>query len=435
MNSPHKPSLAELDDETLPPWADQEWITGSQERRFDEFLNLPPEQRSVVARYVEERIAYLRKRAIKKDLWPRFEFTVGAIVANAIIAPAGKPQRCFYSRDQSLYQGATIYAPRLLRSKTLIKTVAAMERAKLLWGTVAPQGVRNPNRQRSTFRARPRLINDLVRLGISAVEVVRDDEAAPVILLRDAQKRNLNYNPTDVEAESAFLRAYNSFLAEQSLGLASGEAEHVDPSRRRLYRVYSHDLAHGGRFYGGFWQGLKKETRPHLLINGEATTELDYSAFLPRALHHEAGLECDFDPYDVPEIRAAFQSAGFIEDEARKAAKVIFFVMINAKQLKGIHISKGMRPLKGVMRPSKAIAAIMKRNEQIQDRFFTGYSLTIMKRDSDVCARVLEAGLQAGITVLPIHDSFLVQAEQKKWLRGEMIKAYEEEFGFSPTID
>lgn len=80
-----------------------------------------------------------------------------------------------------------------------------------------------------------------------------------------------------------------------------------------LHRVFNRkSFKKGGRAYGALHQNLPKHMRPNIHINGEKTTEIDYSAYHIRMLYHMDGIEYTDDPYLVcggSDLRDTFKAA------------------------------------------------------------------------------------------------------------------------------
>lgn len=75
----------------------------------------------------------------------------------------------------------------------------------------------------------------------------------------------------------------------------------IDFTQRKLYRVFvNNSWNQGGRFYGGWWQGVPSEYRQYIQIEGKRTVEWDYSAIHPSILYAKAGLVRPNDAYDIP---------------------------------------------------------------------------------------------------------------------------------------
>lgn len=75
----------------------------------------------------------------------------------------------------------------------------------------------------------------------------------------------------------------------------------LDFSNRTVRRIFSESSFHsGGRFYGGWWQGVPSEYRKHIEIDGTVTVELDYSTLQPRILYAWANHPIPVDSYILP---------------------------------------------------------------------------------------------------------------------------------------
>ena len=65
---------------------------------------------------------------------------------------------------------------------------------------------------------------------------------------------------------------------------------HLSQSNKHIQQIYNDfSMYSGGRFYGGFWQGMPKPDRARLYINDEPTIELDYFGMHINALYSLAG--------------------------------------------------------------------------------------------------------------------------------------------------
>ena len=89
-----------------------------------------------------------------------------------------------------------------------------------------------------------------------------------------------------------------------------------------LHRVFNRkSFKKGGRAYGALHQRIPKHMRPHIYINGERTTEVDYSGFHIRMLYHMEGIDYTEDPYIVcggKDFRETFKAVGLIAINANE---------------------------------------------------------------------------------------------------------------------
>lgn len=413
------------------PWLER----GGPDVRFDEFVNFPPEAQAKLADKLFDEIDAGRRRRRKATDKANAIPVIGSIVANAMIAMgAAGPGACVhYSRANGTYQGASLYKPDFLGSKQLRGTIDALAEAGFLVTHTGKQG--SFRGERSTYWPTEKLMAVVGELGI-ADEAVRDP-SAPVILLRDSEGGLVEYDPSQCAPEIARIRAYNAFIAQFDIRLAPTTNGPVNLKRACLYRVFNDgSFDKGGRFYGAWWQSCSKELRPHITINGEPTVELDYSAFVPRALYAKRKAECPRDPYDVPTLRQRFEGAGVPWDQARSIIKQLMNIMINVRggSMKGVNGIEVVRELPPSIPYKWAFEEIAKNNEQISHYFFTGAGLEAMKWESDICSDILDRARQEGIPILPIHDSFRVRERDRAWLEGVMNEMYKKHLQYSPIV-
>lgn len=165
-------------------------------------------------------------------------------------------------------------------------------------------------------------------------------------------------------------------------------------TQNHLHRVFNDStFEHGGRFYGGWWQGVPQEYRKFIGFYAEPSVELDYASLHPTMLYHERGLDLVGDPYAIDGL-------------PRKVAKKLFNALVNGKS----HYSQDTRSLITDIGISwdDAVSAVRKRHHAISDCLGSGAGVRLQRIDSDIAEDVLLAMLDQNITCLPIHDSFIV---------------------------
>ena len=244
----------------------------------------------------------------------------------------------------------------------------------------------------------------------------------PLIILRDKNGKNITYQETpDIREMREYLESFNRFLEGFSVGIEQSRTEirkilvrkektWVNLDRTSMHRVFNGDFDHGGRFYGAWWQHIPRELRPFITIDGEQTSELDYSSQHLRMLYAEKGDEyhwlkgSDDDPYLLE---------GFPEEE-RKLQKQIVLVLVNAsdreRAVKAIKkkITDRWWPFpKNHAFINSRIDALLHKHKEIRHHAFCGVGLRLQRLDSDICQYVLSHMQAKGIPVLTVHDSFI----------------------------
>lgn len=198
-------------------------------------------------------------------------------------------------------------------------------------------------------------------------------------------------------------------------------------------QVFSEDLTLAGRIYsyGGF-QNSRKEFRPFITIDEEATTEVDIRGIHPsicRLLQGHPPLDELFDPYGVTS-QGVFETIP--KKEFRLLCKFGVLMMINCKSHKGA---------------SKALNNVVKKDNNVGDKVLSNcnkltlddyyiliellinhnkpikffgkgsYSWdTLQRYDSRVCEGVIKRFIAKGKCVLCWHDSWVCKRSDREYL-------------------
>ena len=140
----------------------------------------------------------------------------------------------------------------------------------------------------------------------------------------ETSQRNLEYSDTpETERMREDLRAYNRLLQRTFIDVPDQEQQFIERSIKSGYRAgemtrvpvcgvdnFVHRVFNrnnwrcGGRFYGGWWQGVGSEFRKRIHINGQPTVEVDYQALHVAILAAQHEVVLDGDPYELEIGRA-----------------------------------------------------------------------------------------------------------------------------------
>jgi len=186
----------------------------------------------------------------------------------------------------------------------------------------------------------------------------------------------------------------------------------------QLYRVFNDNWNNGGRFYGGWWQQVKKRDvnhRSHIQISGEPIVEEDYAQLHPRLLYRYVGKELKGDAYELP---------GWGRGLCKKALNIL----INAATERAA-IGAIANEIGGESAHAKAcqlISELKARHKPIAKFFHSKIGCHLQRIDSDMAEKVMLTLLKQGTIPLPIHDSFLVPKKHQQSLLEAMNDAYQE---------
>jgi hypothetical protein len=404
--------------------------------RFDEFLTFNEAKLDAVVSLLAPVLdgQRLRGRKTTKTEAEAFRRTVGVVVANAIIC---EKDGVYYSRRYETYSGTSPYRPYWLGSKRLLRVINSLTSAGLLradtgrWAGYFVKGVR------STFIGTLELVEKLKSIQVEANATQRERWNAPALVLKGKDGNLIRYDPSDqlIARQTAELRAYNTFTAAQSISCPDWKGKSRLTDLTRTYNEGSWEL--GGRHFGGFWQQIPSDLRQNLLINGQKTVELDYGGFNTRVLYHQVGQTIEGDPFDIPEIRNLFDKLGIDwKTKGRKAVKLMVNIAIGAKSINALYTDKALTKIKlekDIVR--QCIQIIIKHHHPIKNLLFKGKSLELMNLESNICHDIIISGMDNGIVILPVFDSFITTKDNIDYLKSEMGKNYYIKVGYTPVIN
>ena len=184
-----------------------------------------------------------------------------------------------------------------------------------------------------------------------------------------------------------------------------------------IRRIYSKELDQSGRFYHGY-SGCPSKYRKLITFDGEPTVELDYQSSQVHVAYSMNGLNAwnfiSGDPYVPPNADPKHRSI-------YKALLTRSFTVTNP-----IASVRGDNDLKTRgLNLSNMLVEIWQMHHHIGAYRNEEAHKTITYQESRICLKVIELCNEKNITVLPIHDSFVVKKQHRDALEAIMSKAYE----------
>lgn len=192
-----------------------------------------------------------------------------------------------------------------------------------------------------------------------------------------------------------------------------GKQPLIKPSRSEIlpYIVYNdRDLTIGGRMYGAFWIGMKKEMRRGIFIDGSKTSDIDGKGMHVQLLYRKIG-----EP--LPEGDLYIHT-----DERRDITKNLMLLMMNTKNYVSPEIGR-----KQVIRTyrnkfSKDDEGLLM--EYILELEGFHYKLlpllykpnwgNLQKTEAAIMLNIMEQAMKENILVLPVHDGCLCKIENRE---------------------
>jgi hypothetical protein len=336
-----------------------------------------------------------------------------------------------YSRDNNFYY--TRYSvPKLGLSHItdIVDALSDLSYVEIKAGFSYP-----PHSASPIIRAEDQLIDLIDKFSVTTNMFV-ESTAQEVIVLKQAKvKANerlnvigqraspINYDNSDtVTNMRELLQLQNEFIQKHQVNLRITNTLfkklETDVKRKPnlsaliLKRIFNNDsFEQGGRFYGGWWQSLPKEYRGFITINGKPTIELDYKGMHMKIMYAAEGIQNSEDEtYIYGELD---------RDDVKKA----ILTAINSSSINEAAASINKRIWPSITRAEvKAILdSFVAKHSQIECWFYSGRGIHLQYIDSQIAEMVMrEMRVKHECLALPIHDSFIVDAEMESILKTEM---------------
>jgi len=223
----------------------------------------------------------------------------------------------------------------------------------------------------------------------------------------------------------------NLFNEERPLADFGIKSLEFEINKKYLHRVFnrgSQSFDKGGRFYGPFYQSMSGDLRSRILINGNETIEIDYSAMHPRMLYHLLDIDYKDDPYLIGDdsLRAEYKIVTLISINAKKQGSHI--AVKDALEDAGFDIADDLKDVQALMQNYQ------RNHKPIQEFLFSGVGVDLQNVDSLIMERILMRLHKHGICGLCVHDSVIVEKEHCDYLHKIMMEEYKKVMGYAPVI-
>lgn len=385
------------------------------------------------------------KRKRRRDAQPLFEAAIKAIVLDLYRAHQSDP-----TLEVGIGTGTTglqrksksRYGASFISARTFTDAMETLQSAGLI--LLSTPHWDDPEKKRSRvarYVATPSLLSGIERAGVSVVDLRRHKNGEG-IRLKDDNKRLVEYGD-NVFANAARdrLRIINDMLESHWADLAltdeqlAVEVKHIAGTRedeaaqsfdfaaRTVHRVFNNDdWEQGGRFYGAWWISCPSRLRPHILIDGKRTVEVDYSGLHAAMLYATEGLAIPDDPYE----RCVTKVGNKTE---RQIVKRTFNALLNANRVEAISELEDYQADLTGREWQEFKRFIVSSYPEFERYFGSGVGLRLQRRDSDLAEAVMLKFAAIGYACLPVHDSFIVHHGLQGDLAKAMSEAFEAEFG------
>jgi hypothetical protein len=156
-----------------------------------------------------------------------------------------------------------------------------------------------------------------------------------------------------------------------------------------------------GRLFGGFWQGLQRDRRSGIRIDGEPVATLDYSSMFARLAYASKGVQPPMgDLYAMPGLEGH-------RGAVKLGVNALLFDQHERRQWPKTEEPDQRLP-SGWTLP-RFRTALVERHPILGDCIGMGLSFQLMHTESEIMVRVLTVLASMGVTSLPLHDGIMVR--------------------------
>jgi hypothetical protein len=234
------------------------------------------------------------------------------------------------------------------------------------------------------------------------------------------------------------LKNYNQLLARTHIDIDLADLESdeykdevIDLSKKWVRRIFTENTRLGGRFYGGWWQQVRKGLRKHIIINGRYTSEIDFAGLHIHILYAlRDKLLGDKEPYIVaknndPENKRALYKRLMLAGVNAKTdfgciTAVMDEVYANPQDYPPVTVSrKKFRKQLELM-----LTELKEHHAEIAKDINSGKGLKAQYIDSEIAYKVIRKMTDKDIPILCIHDSFICRDMDSAKVKQAMKEAY-----------
>jgi hypothetical protein len=210
---------------------------------------------------------------------------------------------------------------------------------------------------------------------------------------------------------------------------------------------FTNDFKHGGRLYSqgrSYFQKYSEEDRSKITFNDNPTVELDYKSLHPYLLYAQEGIQYDQDPYSIvdpqPELRPFLKMIllCMINNPTYNEAQKVANDWLCAKSVKSdkLEIRKKIFDL-GIKKAGPFMDKFLEVHKPIAKHLCAECNVgrKLMYKDAKIAVDVINHFVKQDITILCIHDSFIIEQKYEDELMEVMLNTYQKHIGYMIRVE
>ena len=412
---------------------------------------------SLLAKYQDEET--IRYSADKENYFNILK----VILLNIALAQLNKKRYITVSLGNNTFISPDIYEPiRITRAifKNLLDWLVGKDYVNLY---IAPP--RSSGGMSSVFEPLDVMLDQIHDLEISYKDILHHPKTSHVTL-KDKDKNLIDFEHNDeTRHRNKILKDYSDLLNKTVISIKGMELQELV----FVTSGYNRDLTKGGRIYGGTWQNCPSKDRETIEINGKPTVEIDIRncsigmamQLSGKPIYPEVDLY-EIDSFDRSLIKLIINTmlntssstpkVGCSNTANRVFDEIMYESIKSQARFKSPKARKNLMSVISSNQDNQAIlsvyevpytkahirAAVDKIYEHYkpmsEEWLLKGRGLELQNYDSKVCIRVIEEFMRLNKVVLTVHDSFIVDIDDKESLVDTLIHCYHEVIGHEPIL-
>lgn len=361
----------------------------------------------------------------------RYSKEVGVIVVNLL---AHKGKNILYSRNTSTKMLPKKYNSKSISNRGLMNALDELEQKGYIVNNIAPRdyGYSTHDSISSSFTGTD-LLYDVFSNKVNtdnSVKTIQEDTQR--IVLKDKSKNMIDYKECDItEYSRKCLSTYNKYISQQHISYTDCE-DITHDAVCCLTRIFNQEIGNTGRLYHSEIINIKSGYRESIQINGKNTIEIDFSNLHLRMLIDK--YKCDKYVYGVVDLYTLPLSEQEKQNKHNREAvkKALNIILNNCKR----HIAcSAIQQYLNLENPNCSIRSANTLLTKIEEAYSflplqvilwqsKPLAYTLQRLDSDIALEIISAGVEDGVPVLPVHDSFIVTIDNTHWLQEMMGNTY-----------
>jgi hypothetical protein len=255
---------------------------------------------------------------------------------------------------------------------------------------------------------------------------VHCNDSDELVILKAENRSLIDYTDTPETINSReLLNCLNNINSQHEWHYLEGRNIKELPTDSLNYRrVFSKgSLKMHGRIYSQA-NGLRRELKTSITIDGQPTVELDYSAMSLCMAYGRAG--------QIPPAGDLYDIQGFPRDDVKEAVTRMLSCSSENESVNSLLDAASTKECR--LRAKATITAVKEKHSALRHLFFSGLANDLMYRESQILMVIIGRTNRLMTPILPCHDGIYCRTSDVRQVKDAMTHAFFAVCRFQPII-